>query len=92
MKHSIQNNKPEESASHWIAPDTTDRFSVASAPIEVDELDALVDAILSEFNNTDETLLPQMQEKLTNWLNTMTEKDLELVNSEKIRDFIYEMF
>lgn len=92
MKHSIQNKKPKEDTSYWITPDKQDKFSVASAPIEADDTETLVNAILAEFANTDEELIPEMRIKLQDWLSTMTEEDLELLNSGKVRDFIYEMF
>lgn len=92
MKNSIQQQKPKDSQSYWITPDASEKFSVASTPIEIEETESLVEAILAEFNNTDELLIPEMRIKLNNWLSTMTEEDLELINSEKIRDFIYEMF
>ena len=91
MKHSIDIIKTTQT-SHWIKVPEKKIYSVSVRPIETESLEELVEAILMEFNQTSDELKPLLKEKLATWLNEMKDSDLELADTEKIRDFIYEMF
>ena len=92
MKHSIQILKLKESKTYWISPVSNTNFSVACDSIEVEDPGLLIDSILSEFSQTSPELIPEMRRKLKSWLNSMTEEDLKIGDTARVRDFIYEMF
>jgi len=91
MKHSILiDNKGSDS--HWVSIDETDSFSSTVKSLETDNSEELANAILTEFKLTPEELKSEFKVKIISWLNEMEESDLESLESEKVRDFIYEMF
>lgn len=92
MKHAIRLHRNSDENSHWLEIGQSDSYSVSVSPLESDSKEELVDAILAEFVNTPNELKPILKDKLRNWLDEMNDSALELMNTEKVRDFIYEMF
>lgn len=91
MKSSIEVNKKEES-SFWKEVAPCDRYTMSALPIEETDIKLLTDAILAEFHQTNDELKPLMHERILRWLSEMSDEDLENLENEKVRDFIYEMF
>lgn len=78
--------------SAWITKDDSSRHVSSALPIETNDIIALVNAILNEFEETNDADKEALKQKLISWLDSMPSIQNTMGNQEKIRDFIYEMF
>lgn len=78
--------------SYFIDKDQKGPFTRSAAPVEADNLSALVDNLLSEFEHSSEAEKSKYRPILMDWLGSMDESTLFQEDERKVRDFIYEMF
>jgi hypothetical protein len=78
--------------SHWIEIEQNAPFCVSTEKIDTDNIDDLVNAIVSEFKLTEPDILPLLRDKIETWLLNSKDKTYEINDQTKTRDFIYEMF
>ena len=92
MKHNIKFVKKDDETSYWITPNIGNGYISSCLSSEISDKEDFVNAILKEFCYSDDTIIPLMKEKLDKWIEAMDDKDLEIYDGEKLKDFIYEMF
>ena len=92
MKHNIKLSINKNEISSWVQLVDQSYYSRLVKEFDIVNKGQLVDEIIKEFENTDVSLIPIIKEKLAIWLETMDDKDLDVAENEKLRDFIYEMF
>lgn len=92
MKHNIKLSINKNEISSWEQLADQSNYSHLVKQFDVVNKEEFVDELIKEFENTDASLIPVFKEKLVLWLETMDEKDLDVAENEKLRDFIYEMF
>lgn len=92
MKHNIKLSINKNEISSWVQLADQSYYSRLVKEFDIVNKGQLVDEIIKEFENTDVSLIPIIKEKLAIWLETMDDKDLDVAENEKLRDFIYEMF
>jgi hypothetical protein len=78
--------------SAWITKNDSTRNVSSSRPIETTDPLLLVEAILNEFQETNNADKENIKLKLLAWIKSMPPIKETMGNQEKIRDFIYEMF
>ena len=92
MKHNIKISINKSEISNWEQLSDQSNYSRLVKENDIENKQQFVDAIIKEFEKTDETLMPIFKEKLALWLESMNDKELNKIGEEKLRDFIYEMF
>tara|TARA_B100000886_G_C20043030_1_gene334558 strand:- start:85 stop:363 length:279 start_codon:yes stop_codon:yes gene_type:complete len=92
MKHNIKISINKNEISNWEQLSNQANYSRLVKDFDIEDKQQFVDDLIKEFENTDASLIPVIKEKLILWLETMDDKDLDVAENEKLRDFIYEMF
>ncbi len=83
-----ENNK----LSNWIQLEKDGPYTESASQLENENTIELINYILSQFQETPQTLTPLFKERLMIWLENLNETEYKTEENEKIRDFIYEMF
>lgn len=92
MEHNIHLTKNDSSQSYWVEATTDTRYSIPTKPIELMNHKDLIPVILDEFIYTSPTMRSEIEKRLIDWLSNMNDNDLDILETAKVRDFIYEMF
>lgn len=92
MKHNIKLVLNKNDNTSWEELTDRSNYSLLVKDNDIENKGKFIDAIINEFEKTDETLMPIFKEKLALWLESMNDDELENIGEEKLRDFIYEMF
>lgn len=92
MEHNIHLTKNDSSESYWVESTTDARYSIPTKPIELMNHKELIPVILDEFIYTSPSMRLEMEKQLMDWLSEMNDTDLDIIETAKVRDFIYEMF
>ena len=91
MKHNIK-LVLKRGESNWVQIENPEKYCLPTVGIESSDIKETVEALIKEFEHTDESLKPLFKDKLILWLENTNENDFRFSENEKIRDFIYEMF
>ena len=92
MKHNIKLDFDKSCNSCW--EDFTDEVQYCKEVKEIDILskEYFINEMVKEFKNTDSLLLPIFKEKLSIWIDSTDDNEIQTNSNQKVRDFIYEMF
>ena len=92
MKHNLKMSINKNEISNWEQLTDQSNYSRLVKDADINNKENFINEILKEFIKTDDTLIPIFKEKLALWLETISDEELENIEEEKLRDFIYEMF
>ena len=84
--------KENNTESNWIQLEKTGPYTESASHLENENKIELINYILSQFQETPQSLIPVFKERLIFWLENLNENEYKTEENEKIRDFIYEMF
>ena len=85
-------NKENNKVSNWIQLEKVGPYTESASQLENENNIELVNYILSQFQETPQSLTPVFKERLMTWLENLNEIEYKTEENENIRDFIYEMF
>lgn len=91
----MENNKiikENNKVSNWIQLENPGPYTESALQLENGNTIELINYILSQFQETPQSLKPVFKERLMIWLENINESDYKIEENDKIRDFIYEMF
>ena len=92
MKHNIKLSLNKNEISSWEELPEKSQYSLFVKDVDINNKEHFINEILKEFIKTDETLIPIFKEKIALWLKNMNDEEIENIEEEILRDFIYEMF
>jgi hypothetical protein len=93
MSNKIKLNKQENETTYWInsVPGNAHTIPVNKL-FESKKTEDVIRGLLSEFTQSDTEQKKRYEILLREWLNNMNDDSLDINETEKIRDLIYEMF
>ena len=93
MSNKIKLEKQNSKSGYWISPSYEIRHTIpVNKKLESKKNEEVADALLDEFVHSDKELKKIFKQKLLLWLSDTDESTLDTIETEKIRDLIYEMF